>query len=149
MVRMHALMESLSANLGEFLHSSHSDLTRPQKKFLRDGLVGLIRAGRPVVCRMARTLPDRRTKFLSRRDRMEANLNRPSDIDQKIKAAMPDLWLPMVGEETPIILDLSDLAKPLAKKMEYLAKVRDGSTGQIVNGWVPSSCDDSTASLRT
>ena len=98
---------------------------------------------------MARKLPDRRTKFLSRRDRMEANLNRPSDIDQKIKAALPDLWLPMVGEDTPIILDLSDLAKPLAKKMEYLAKVRDGSTGQIVNGWVPSICDDSTASLRT
>ena len=135
MVRTHALLESLSANLGEFLHSIYSDLTRPQKKFLRDGLVGLIRAGRPIVCRMARKLPDRRTKFLSRRDRMEANLNRSSDIDQKIKAALPDLWLPMVGEDTPIILDLSDLAKPLAKKMDYLATVRDGSTSQLVNGY--------------
>lgn len=135
MVRTHALMENLSANLGEFLHSIHSDLTRPQKKFLRDGLVGLIRAGRPIVCRMARKLPDRRRKFLSRRDRMEANLNRPSDIEQKIKAALPELWLPMVSEDTPIILDMSDLAKPLARKMDYLATVRDGSTGQLVNGY--------------
>jgi len=78
MAKTHALMESLSANLGELLHSIHSDLTQPQKKFLRDGLVGLLRAGRPIVCRMARKPPDRRTKFLSRRDRMEANLNRPS-----------------------------------------------------------------------
>jgi len=112
MVRTHALMDSLSANLGGFLHSIHSELTRPQKSFLRDGLVGLIRAGRPIVCGMARKLPDRRTRFLSRRDRLEANLNRPSDIDQKITAALPDLWLPMVHQDTPIILDLSDLAKP-------------------------------------
>ena len=39
MVRTHALMESLSANLSDFLHSVHSEMTRPQKKFLRDGLL--------------------------------------------------------------------------------------------------------------
>ena len=128
MVRPQALMESVSANLHEFLHSIDADLTQPQKKFLRDGLVGLLRAGRPVVCRMARKLPDQRTKFLSRLDRMEANLNRESDFDDKLKTALPDLWLPMVCDETPIILDLSDIAKPLAKKMDYLATVRDGST---------------------
>ena len=53
MVKTHALMESLSANLSQFLHSINTDLTKPQKKFLRDGLIGLLRAGRPVVCRMA------------------------------------------------------------------------------------------------
>ncbi len=137
MVRTHALMERLSANLHEFLHAINSDLTLPQKKFLRDGLVGLLRAGRPIVAGMARKLPDRQTKFLSRLDRMESNLNRPSGLDGKIKAALPDLWLPMVHKDTPIILDLSDLAKPLAKKMDYLATVRDGSTGQLVSGyWV-------------
>lgn len=135
MVRTHALMESVSANLHEFLEQISAELTRPQKKFLRDGLLGLLRAGRPVVCRMARKLPDQRTKFLSRLDRMEANLNRQSDFDDKLKSALPDLWLPWVRDETPIILDLSDIAKPLAKKMDYLATVRDGSTGQLVNGY--------------
>ena len=135
MVRTHALMESLSANLGDFLHSIESNLTKPQKKFLRDGLIGLLRAGRPIVCRMARKLPDRKTKFLSRLDRMEGNLNRPGDLDEKVKAALPELWLPLVRHDTPIILDLSDLAKPLARKMDYLATVRDGSTGQLVNGY--------------
>ena len=33
------------------------------------------------------------------------------------------------------ILDLSDIAKSLAKKMDYLATVRDGRTGQLVNGY--------------
>ena len=50
---------------------------------------------------MAGKLPDRRTKFLSRLDRMEGNLNRQSDLDEKLKAALPDLWLPLVGDETP------------------------------------------------
>jgi hypothetical protein len=84
---------------------------------------------------MARKLPDRRTKFLSRLDRLEGNLNRQSDFDEKIKTTLPALWLPLVRDQTPIILDLSDLAKPLAKKMDYLATVRDGSTGRLVNGY--------------
>ncbi len=58
MMRMHALMESVLASLQEFIHSIDTDLSRPQKNFLRDGLIGLLRAGRPVVCRMARKLPD-------------------------------------------------------------------------------------------
>ena len=41
----------------------------------------------------------------------------------------------MINDDTPIILDLSDLGKPLAKKMDYLATVRDGSTGKLVNGY--------------
>jgi hypothetical protein len=70
MARTHALTESVSANLRNFLQSIDADLTRPQKKFLRDGLVGLRRTGRPVVCRMARKLPDRQATFLARLDRL-------------------------------------------------------------------------------
>jgi len=137
MTRPQALMEAVSANLNWFLQPIGQNLTKPQKKFLRDGLIGLLRAGRPVVCRMARKLPDRGTAFLSRLDRLEGHLNQADDLDQKVKDALPGLWLPMVRDETPIILDLSDIAKPLAKKMDYLATVRDGSTGELVNGyWV-------------
>ena len=48
---------------------------------------------------------------------------------------LPANWLPFIKDDTPIILDLSDLAKPYAKKMDYLATVRDGSTGELVNGY--------------
>ena len=134
MIKTHALMESISANLHDFLHIIDADLARPQKKFLRDGLIGLLRAGRPVVCRMARKLA-KQAKFFACRGRLESNLNRQSDFDEKLKAALPDIWLPMINDDTPIILDLSDLGKPLAKKMDYLATVRDGSTGKLVNGY--------------
>ncbi len=135
MLKRRALMESISSNLHGFLKRIGNNLSVPDKKFLRDSLVGLLRCGKPIVCQMARHLPNQRTKFLSRLDRLEAHLVRASDFDNKVTSALPQLWLPFVQDNTPIILDLSDIAKPLAKKMDYLATVRDGSTGELVNGY--------------
>jgi hypothetical protein len=135
MVRQHALMESLSASLHGFLHQINGNLSRPDQKFLQDALIGLLRAGRPIVCQMARQLPNQRAEYTTRVKRLDAHLVNPGDFDQRIKETLPELWLPLIQEDTPIILDLSDLAKPLARKMDYLATVRDGSTGQLVNGY--------------
>lgn len=135
MLKRKALMESISSNLHNFLKKIGNNLSVPDKKFLRDSLVGLLRSGKPIVCQMARQLPNQRTKFLSRLDRLEAHLVKNSDFDSKIEAALPQVWLGFVQDDTPIILDLSDIAKPLAKKMDYLATVRDGSTGELVNGY--------------
>ena len=107
----------------------------PDKKFLRDAVIGILRSGKPIVCQMARHLPNQRTKFLSRLDRLEAHLVKNNDFDNKVKSVLPEVWLPYVQDDTPIILDLSDIAKPYARKMDYLATVRDGSTGELVNGY--------------
>jgi hypothetical protein len=40
-----------------------------------------------------------------------------------------------VHEDTLLILDVSDLSKRYAKKMEYLSTVRDGSTGELSKGY--------------
>lgn len=135
MLKRRALMESISSNLHGFLKTIGNNLSVPDKKFLRDSLIGLLRCGKPVVCQMARQLPNQRTKFLSRLDRLEAHLVKDSDFDDELKNASPQIWLPFVRDDTPIILDLSDIAKPLAKKMDYLAMVRDGSTGELTNGY--------------
>lgn len=59
----------------------------------------------------------------------------------------PDIWAvihdhvladaaPRIGEETLLILDLSDLSKSYAEKMEYLARVRDASKdGELSRGY--------------
>ena len=49
MVRQYALMESLLANLHGFLHQINGNLSRPDQKFLQDALIGLLRAGCPIV----------------------------------------------------------------------------------------------------
>lgn len=135
MIKRKALMESISSNLHNFLKKIGKNLSVPDKKFLRDGTIGLIRAGKPIVCQMARHLPNQRTKFLSRLDRLEAHLGENAKFDNDIKAELPEFWLPFITDDTPIILDLSDIAKPSAKMMDYLATVRDGSTGKLVKGY--------------
>jgi len=135
MFRHFRLIENLSSNLHGFLQQINQNLTKPNKKFLKDSFIGLIRAGAPIVCRMARQLPNKRSKFTTRVKRLDKHLTSTSNFDEQIKAALPELWLPMIDNDTPIILDLSDLGKPLARKMDYLATVRDGSTGKLVNGY--------------
>jgi hypothetical protein len=135
MLKRKALMESVSSNLYSFLKNIGKNLSMPDKKFLRDAVIGLLRSGKPIVCQMARHLPNQRTKFLSRLDRLEAHLVKNNDFDNKLKSVLPEAWLPFVQDDTPIILDLSDIAKPYAKKMDYLATVRDASTGELVNGY--------------
>jgi hypothetical protein len=135
MLKRRALMESVSSNLHNFLKKIGNNLSVPDKNFLRDGFIGLLRCGKPIVCQMARHLPNQRTKFLSRLDRLEAHLVKDSDFNDKVQIALPQVWLGFIQDDTPIILDLSDIAKPLAKKMDYLATVRDGSTGKLVNGY--------------
>lgn len=49
-----------------------------------------------------------------------------SDFDNEIKKALPQVWLPYFKDDTPIILDMSDIAKSKALKTDCLAIVRDG-----------------------
>jgi len=135
MFKRTALMESISSNLHNFLKKTGENLSLTDRKFLRDSLIGLIRARQPVVCKMARHLPNQRTKFISRLDRLDQHLVKSSAFDSQVERALPELWLPFIQQDTSIILDLSDIAKPWAKRMDYLATVRDGSTGQLVNGY--------------
>jgi hypothetical protein len=83
MVKRRALIESISSNVHNFLKETGKNLSLTDKKFLRDGLVGLLRAGQPIVCQMA--LPNQRTKFVSRLDRLDQHLE-PIPITRSIAA---------------------------------------------------------------
>jgi len=135
MVKQDALMESLSSNLKGFLNKIEGNLPVPDRKFLRDGFIGLVRAGYPIVCQMAREVPNQQPKYTTRVKRLDLHLTTECDFDERIKQSIPTIWLPLFSDDTPLILDLSELAKPLATQMDYLATVRDGSTGKLVNGY--------------
>jgi hypothetical protein len=58
MVKQEALMEPLSSNLHGFLNQIQGNLSVPDKNFLRDGFIGLVRSGHPIVCQVAREVPN-------------------------------------------------------------------------------------------
>lgn len=53
----------------------------------------------------------------------------------KITDSLCQMASSRVEEDTLLVLDISDIAKKYAQKMEYLARVRDGSEGTLTNGY--------------
>ena len=128
MVTQDVLMESLSSNLHGFLNQIQGDLSVPDKKFLRDGFIGMVRTGHPIVCQMAREVPSQGSKYTTRVKRLDMHLTAESDFDEQVKKSLPAIWMPLVGDDTPLILDLSDLAKPLVTHRYFPMKSTSCST---------------------
>ena len=103
MVKQDALMESLSSNLHGFLQRIEGNLSVPEKKFLRDGFIGLVRAGHPIVCQMAREVPNQRAQYPSRVKRLDLRMTARTDFDERVKVLVPDVWLPLMIDDTRFI----------------------------------------------
>ena len=66
--------------------------------------------------------------------RLGRQLNRQG-LRERVRENLLRLAAPRVGTETLLVVDLTDISKPYARKMEYLAQVRDGSTKKLANGY--------------
>jgi hypothetical protein len=66
--------------------------------------------------------------------RLSRNLARP-ELRSAIGDALVSEGACRVGGDTLLVLDLSDITKPYARKMEHLARVRDGSAGGLGMGY--------------
>jgi len=66
--------------------------------------------------------------------RLSENLFR-RELRPVLQAALLREGAKQIREDSLLVLDLSDLVKPYAEKMEHLAWVRDGSTGELGKGY--------------
>ncbi len=76
----------------------------------------------------------RRSRWPRRQTRLSRNLGQP-ELRAHLGAAVLREGGARSGARTLLVLDISDIAKPYAEKMQYLARVRDGSTGDIADGY--------------
>ncbi len=67
-------------------------------------------------------------------DRLSRNL-KAKDLEAELTPQLAKMASQRVITNTVLCLDLSDIRKEYAKKMEYLAPVHDGSTGQVHQGY--------------
>ena len=58
-----------------------------------------------------------------------------SAIARSLEEAVARIRSHGVHRDTLLSLDISDIAKPYAKKMEHLATVRDGSSDELAEGY--------------
>ncbi len=68
------------------------------------------------------------------KERLSRQLGRKG-LGNKVQRNLLRITSWMIKKDTLLILDLSDLQKKYAEKMQYLATIRDSSEGEIGNGY--------------
>lgn len=118
--------------LDAFSERLSSGLSKPARRFVREALYGIAARGSVKLSEIGRALEEP-IALIKTETRLSRNLKRPelAEIGDAVLAEGAG----RIGERTLLILDLSDITKRYAEKMEHLARVRDGSEGTIADGY--------------
>jgi hypothetical protein len=111
-----------------FSHKLSGEFKKPLRKFLVQMLYGIQASKDVKLSNIARSLNEE-IPLIKTENRLSRNLGR-MDLTERINRDLIADGGKRIKEDTVIALDLSDLDKRYAQKMEYLALVRDGSTGE-------------------
>lgn len=102
-----------------------SNFTLPVQKFIHQMIYGIIK-GRSVIAQQTALALDETISLKKTCDRIYANLKRPF-LHSDLMLSHMNKVAQKITDETPIIMDMSDIHKPKATRMEGLDKVWDGS----------------------
>ena len=115
--------------LEQFLGVFYTRFSKPRLKFLRQMLYG-IQITKSVILNKIAAEIDENIKQVKIEMRLCHHLAF-KDLWKQIHEAVMEHAKKFVRKSTLIIIDPSDVQKPYAKKMQYLAKVWDGSKGRV------------------
>jgi len=121
--------------LNEFVAGIVKDADKARQKFLRQSVAAILLSGSLVVIEFARWIHDDCTDIFHRLKRLLNHLVSPCANFTVVVNAYRQLAAKYIEPDTPIIIDLTDMAKPRAKRMKYLALVRDASENKLVPGY--------------
>ena len=123
----------LQDQIHQFSGIFYPHFSKPQAKFIEQMVYG-IQAGRDVkLSSIGRSLGED-ISLKKTEERLSRHLG-VRGLGQTINEVIVEHGSRKVHEDTLIVIDPTDICKPYARKMPYLAHVRDGSTGEIVNGY--------------
>lgn len=123
----------MRSHLDDFSGILSEGLCKPARRFVAEALYGIAARGSVRLTEIGRALEET-IPLIKTETRLSRNLARP-ELREYVGGAVLREGSRKVGGRTLLILDLSDIAKRYAEKMEYLARVRDGSEGTIVDGY--------------
>ena len=128
------LANKLRGKITRFSGILSQDLDKTAKRFVREAVYGIMASQSVMLTEIGRRLESHVSlkKIEERLSRQLIKYRIWGCIHQRILS----LACNRVKDKTLLILDLSDVKKKYAEKMEYLAKVHDGSEdGEIVDGY--------------
>ncbi len=108
-------------------------LPKVTERFVREMVYGIQASQSVVLTKIGRMLEES-VSIKKVEERLSRQLLRRG-MGEKIQENLLAMASEHVGENTLLILDPSDIRKKYAKKMQYLGTVRDGSEGELGNGY--------------
>jgi hypothetical protein len=133
MTNYSTLGHNLKRGIFRFCKKLSKDFRRPIQKFIFDMVFGLIAAKSCFLTEISRELNEdiALDKTVERLSRNLMNFDDPEGLRDAYFAGISNNF----DESTVLIIDDSDIAKSCSSKLEGLCKVRDGSTGEITDGY--------------
>jgi len=140
------ISSNLKRGILRFSETISSGLSRPELKLISQLIYGMLAAHSCHLSKIARVLNES-ISLKKTIDRLSRNLNAFNDRDalqdnvvEKLKSCL--------SETSVLIVDGGDITKPCSPKMEYISRVRDGSTGEYGEGYHTISVTALTAEKK-
>ena len=124
--------QKLREQILRFSGELSAGLPKPARRFIAEMIYGIQARQSVRLTEIGRALeeriPLRKTQYRLRRQLQRQGLW------ERLTTTLCRMAASRIQELTLLILDLSDLSKKYEKRMEYLARVHDGSEGGLGNG---------------
>ena len=127
------LSSNLKRGIVNFSKAISYRLSRPRFKFISQMIYGMLAAQSCHLAKIARTL-DEGISLKKTIDRLSRNLADFQDRDKLLDDNVSKLK-GCLSDKTVLIVDGGDITKPCSPKMQYIDRVRDGSTGGYGDGY--------------
>lgn len=121
------LREQMDAFLGNL------PVPKTARRFALEALYGIQSRGSVKLSEIARALNEP-IALIKTENRLSRQAARPG-LDEAITRFVIEQGAARIKDDTLLVVDPSDIAKPYAKKMEHLARVRDGSKKELADGY--------------
>jgi hypothetical protein len=133
MTQYSTLAGNLKRRIINFCGKVSKGFGKPTQKFTTDMVYGLIAGKKCNLTEIARNLNEniKLDKTVERLSRNLMSFDGGKELAENYFNAVKDCF----DETTVVIFDDSDIAKPYSKKLEGICRVKDGSTGEITDGY--------------
>jgi len=134
----------LKAQLTKFSAQLCQGLSKPLSRFVSQVRFGIQSSQHVKLSNIGRSLGEDRPLIRTEK-RLSRNLKK-AELEKQLTAQLVRMASARVQSNTVLALDLSDIRKEYAQKMENLATVRDGSRGELHPGY--GLCDVTAAEVN-
>jgi len=124
---------NIRKRIARFSGDLSKGLCKAAQRFVGEMVYGIQASESVLLTEVGRTLeepvPLRKTQW-----RLSRNLQR-TELEKTVQDNLLEMAAARIAQDTLLVIDPSDVSKKYARKMEYLARVRDGSAHDLANGY--------------